>query len=118
MCPTLLQQYRLECPNGGKRTYVYTHLPRMSTMLAVLCNLCDNFGHSNFDAMCSIAHSLSQVEKITIDCHGVVKSLRAYQTFLKTKLAKSSERHSTCKRDVPETLKSSERLSQVRIIFN
>ena len=95
----LVQQYSLECPNGVKRTYVYTHLPRnfrMSTMLAGLCNLCDDFGHSNFDAMCSIAHSVSQVET-TIDCHGVVKSLRAYQTFLKTKLAKSSERHSTCK---------------------
>ena len=47
--------------------------------------------------MCSIAHSVSQVETTTIDCHGIVKSLRAYQTFLKTKFAKSSERHSTCK---------------------
>lgn len=96
----IVQQYRLECPNGVKRTYVYTHLPRnfcMSTMLAGLCNLCDDFGHSNFDAMCSIAHSVSQVEITTVDCHCVVKSLRAYQTFLKTKLAKSSERHSTCK---------------------
>ena len=96
----IVQQYRLECPNGVKRTYVYTHLPRnfrMSTMLAGLCNLCDDFGHSNFDAMCSIAHSVSQVETTTVDCHCVVKSLRAYQTFLKTMLAKSSERHSTCK---------------------
>ena len=97
----VVQQYRLECPNGVKRTYVYTHLPRnfrMSTMLVGLCNHCDDFGHSNFDAMCSIAHSVSQVETTTtVDCHGVVKSLRAYQTFLKTKLAKSSERHSTCK---------------------
>ncbi|XP_044164132.1 uncharacterized protein LOC122948377 [Acropora millepora] len=92
----IVQQYRLECPNGVKRTYVYTHLPRnfcMSTMLAGLCNLCDDFGHSNFDAMCSITHTVSQVETITVDCHCVVKSLRAYQTFL----AKSSERHSTCK---------------------
>ena len=47
--------------------------------------------------MCSIVHSVSQVETTTVDCHCVVKSLRAYQTFLKTKLAKSSERHSTCK---------------------
>lgn len=23
----IVQQYRLECPNGVKRTYVYTHLP-------------------------------------------------------------------------------------------
>jgi len=71
----VVQQYHLECPNGVKRTYVYTHLPRnfrMSTMLAGLCNLCDDFGHSNFDAMCSIAHSVSQVETTTVDCHGVV----------------------------------------------
>ena len=52
-------------------------------MLAGLCNLCDDFGHSNFDAMRFIAHSVSQVETTTVDCHGVVKSLRAYQTFLK-----------------------------------
>ena len=42
----LVSQYLLEFPNGVKRTYIYTHLPvnfRMNTMLAGLCNLCDDF---------------------------------------------------------------------------
>ena len=48
----LVNQYLLEFPNGVKRTYIYTHLPpnfRYNTMLAGLCNLCDEFGHSNYE---------------------------------------------------------------------
>ena len=48
----LVNQYLLEFPNGVKRTYIYTHLPpnfRYNTMLAGLCNLCDEFGHSKYD---------------------------------------------------------------------
>ena len=46
----LVNQYLLEFPNGVKRTYISTYLPpsfRYNTMLAGLCNLCDEFGHSN-----------------------------------------------------------------------
>ena len=41
-----------------KRTHVYTHLPcnfHKSTMLAGLCNLCDDFGHAN---LCALLHTL------------------------------------------------------------
>ena len=98
----IVQQYRLECPNGFKRTYVYTHLPRnfrTNTMLAGLCNLCDDFGHSNFDALCSHAQEVSNLEGSTcsVDHAGIVKILQGYQTFLKRQFSKAAERHSTCK---------------------
>ena len=57
----LINQYLLEFPNGVKRTYIYTHLPtnfRMNTMLAGLCNICNDFGHSNFDELCTFIKEL------------------------------------------------------------
>ena len=48
----IVQQYLLEFPNRVKRTYIYTHLPRnfrMNSMLAGLCNICYNDGHTNFE---------------------------------------------------------------------
>lgn len=41
----VIQQYQLKFPDGLKRTYIYSHLPkkfRMNTMLAGLWNLCDD----------------------------------------------------------------------------
>ena len=58
----LVNQYLLEFPNGVKRTYIYTHLPinfRVNTMLAGLCNLCNDFGHSNFDELCELIIEVS-----------------------------------------------------------
>jgi len=49
-----IQQYCLKYPNGVKRTYIYTHLPqnyRTDSMIAGLCNLCDDYGHTNFVAL-------------------------------------------------------------------
>ena len=57
----LVNQYLLEFPNGVKRTYIYTHLPtsfRMNTMLAGLCNICDDFGYSNFDDLCTFINEI------------------------------------------------------------
>ena len=59
-----VQQYLLENPNGVKRTYIYTHLPQTfcsNTMLAGFCNLCDDFGHSNFDEMCKLVHEIANL---------------------------------------------------------
>ena len=58
----LVNQYLLENQNGVKRTYIYTHLPpnfRYNTMLAGLCNLCNEFGHANYE---KVASFLSDVE--------------------------------------------------------
>ena len=94
----LINQYLLEFPNGVKRTYIYTHLPtnfRMNTMLAGLCNICDDFGHSNFDELCLF------IEEVCSHCPGLngstlIKDVRNYQTFVKTKFSKLAQRHSSC----------------------
>jgi len=52
-----------------KRTYIYTHLPtnfHMNTTLAGLSNICDDFGYSNFNELCTLIegvcfHSLATV---------------------------------------------------------
>ena len=94
----LVNQYPLEFPNGVKRTYIYTHLPvnfRTNTMLAGLCNLCDDFGHSNFDELCEL------ITEVSCKCTGLnalalVKDVRKYQRFLKTTFSKLAEKHSCC----------------------
>ena len=60
----LINQYLLEFPYGVKRTYIYRHLPinfRINTMLAGLCNLCDDFGYSNFDELWAIISGVIQL---------------------------------------------------------
>ena len=93
----LVNQYLLEFPSGVKRTYIYTHLPanfRYNTMLAGLCNLCDEFGHSNFDKLSSLLTDVEAATKVP------VKQLKAkvaeYHRFCKTQLSKQAERHSSC----------------------
>ena len=66
----LVNQYLLEFPNGVKRTYIYTHLPpnfRYNTMLAGLCNLCDEFGHSNYDNFTSFLEGIQKSSAIPVD---------------------------------------------------
>ena len=49
---SLIQQYLMEFPGGVKRTYIYSHIPknfRQNSMLAGLCNLCEDYGYSNFE---------------------------------------------------------------------
>lgn len=98
----IVQQYLLENPNGVKRTFIYTHLPknfRSNTMLEGLCNLCDDFGHTNFDVMCELVHEIANLgggESNSFDPALVVKELRDYLTFLKRNYSKLAERHSTC----------------------
>jgi len=53
----VLQQWQLKFPNGVKRSYIYAHIAkdfRSNSMLAGLCNLCDDFDHSNFDSLLSV----------------------------------------------------------------
>ena len=59
----VIQQYKLKFPDGLKRTYIYSHLPRnfrMNMMLAGLCNLCDDFGHSNLESVQLLLHNLKR----------------------------------------------------------
>ena len=94
----LVSQYLLEFPNGVKQAYIYTHLPvnfRMNTMLAGLCNLCDDFGHSNFDELCELITEVSS--KCTgLNASTLIKDVRKYQRFLKTTFPKLAGKHSRC----------------------
>ena len=94
----LVDQYLLEFPNGVKRTYIYTHLPanfRMDTMLAGLCNLCDDFGHTNFDELCTFIEEVSSMCPC-LNRSALIKDVRTYQKFLKTKFSKLAVKHSPC----------------------
>ena len=85
-----IQQYLLEYPNGVKRTYIYTHLPRnfrMNTMLAGLCNLCDDFGYSNFENLYVLVKETSDASS-GMDLPAMQKKLEAHQQFLRTRFSK------------------------------
>ena len=87
----VIQQYQLKFPNGVKRSYIYAHVPknfRSNSMLAGLCNLCDDFGHSNFDSLLCLLDDLKN-EGVLADSHPqLVKVSREYQKFLKVKFSK------------------------------
>ena len=93
----LVNQYLLEYPNCVKHTYIYTHLPsyfRYNTMLAGLCNLCDEFGYSNFEKFASF---LAEVETATnVSMKEMRTKVLQHQRYMKTQFTKQAERHSTC----------------------
>ena len=89
---SVIQQYQLKYPNGLKRTYIYTHLPkhfRMNSMLAGLCNLCDDFGHSNFESLLMLLEKLKDEGAMVHATHNqLVETTRQYQKFLKVQFPK------------------------------
>ena len=59
----LVNQHLLEFPSGVKRTYIYSHIPpsfSSDSMLAGLCNICDEYGHSNYDKLLSLMSEIEQ----------------------------------------------------------
>ena len=60
----LVNQYLLVFPFGVKQTYLCSHLQpsfRSDSMLARLCNIRDDYGHSNYDMLLSV---MSEIEHI------------------------------------------------------
>jgi len=85
----LVQQYILEFPDGLKRSYIYTHLPenyRSNSMLAGLCNLCEDFGYSNFQSLTDIVKTLSSTT-MQHELGSTIDDIRRLQRYLKTKFA-------------------------------
>ena len=84
----LVNQYLLEFPGGVKRTYIYSHLPpnfRYNTTLAGLCNLCDEYGYSNYENFASI---LDDAGRATTASGSELKGkLVKHQQFMKTKFS-------------------------------
>ena len=64
-------------------------------MLAGLCNLCDDFGHSNFDELCELITEVSS-KCPGLNASALIKAVRNYQTFLKTTYSKFAQKHSPC----------------------
>lgn len=86
----VIQQYQLKFPDGLKRTYIYSHLPknfRMNTMLAGLCNLCDDFGHSNFESLELLLENLKKEDVLATQSQLLCTS-RQYQKFVKVQFPK------------------------------
>lgn len=93
----LVDQYLMEFPGGVKRTYIYSHLPpnfRTNTMLAGLCNLCDDYGHSNYEKMECL---LSDVQQVTaVSMKEAKAKVFKNQQYMKTQFRKQALRHSPC----------------------
>lgn len=93
----LVNQYQLEFPNGVKRTYIYSHVSssfRSDTMLAGLCNICDDYGHSNYDKMLT---TLNDIERNAATSLKEEKAMvTKHQKFLKMQFSKIAGRHSSC----------------------
>ena len=93
----LVDQYLLEFPGGVKRTYIYSHLPanfRTNTMLAGLCNLCDDYGHSNYEKLLCLLNDVEQATAVSMK-ETKAKVLKSQQ-YMKTQFSKHAERHSPC----------------------
>ena len=85
----VIQQYLLEFPGGVKHSFIYGYVPknfRTNTMLAGLCNLCEDYGYSNFSSLKDL------VDEVRADCHhedlsGIVKNIDVLHRYLKTKFS-------------------------------
>lgn len=86
----IVQQYLLEFPDGVKRTYIYTHLPknfRSNSLLAGLCNLCEDFGYANFSALTDLVEQL-YADTQQPGLQEMVHNIQGLQRYLKTRFSK------------------------------
>ena len=85
----LVRQYQLEFPNGVKRSYIYAHIPKnfgSNTMLAGLCNICEDYGFSNFAKLRELVQSIA-TDCPCEDLSSIIKMISALQRYLKTKFS-------------------------------
>ena len=86
----LIQQYLLEFPDGVKRTFIYSHVPlnyRSNSLLAGLCNLCEDYGYSNFDSLKAMVEEMRSNTMVQ-GLDDVQHKIRDLQRYIKTKFAK------------------------------
>ena len=80
-----------------KRTYIYSHLPpsfRSDSMLAGLCNICDEYGHSNYDKLLSLLSEIEQ--KVGASWKEEKTKALKHQRCFKTQFSKVAKKHSPC----------------------
>lgn len=63
-------------------------------MLAGLCNLCDEFGHSNFEKFMTLLGSVERATMVSVK--DLREKLLQHQRFMKTQFAHQVQRHSPC----------------------
>lgn len=85
----VIQQYLLEFPGGVKCSYIYGHIPknfRTNTLLAGLCNLCEDYGYSNF---ANLKHLVEQVraDYQNQELSDIGKQIDVLQHYMKTKFS-------------------------------
>jgi len=86
----LITQYLLEFPGGVKRSYIYAHIPknfRRNTMLAGLCNLCEDFDFSNFASLREMVQK-SGADSPDENLGSITKAITLLQQYLKTKFSR------------------------------
>ena len=79
----IVQLYTIEHPSGVKRSYIYSHLLenfRMNCMLAGVCNICDDSGHSNFENL-----QISQISQANVNTAHLVSQLRSILGYFKSR---------------------------------
>lgn len=86
----VIQQYMLEFPRGVKRSYIYAHIPknfRSNTMLAGLCNLCEDYGYANFSSLKELIQQVA-ADSPQYELSGTEKNITTLQRYLKTKFSR------------------------------
>ena len=83
----VINQCQLMFLDGMERSYIYAHIPKnyqSNTMLAGLCNLCEDYGFSNFASLRKLVQQI-QAECRQQDLGGVMNSITLLQHYLKMK---------------------------------
>ena len=85
----LITQYLLEFPGGVNRSYIYAHIPknfRSNTMLAGLCNLCEDFGFSSFASLRDMVQKFG-ADSPHENLGSIAKAITVLQRYLKIKFS-------------------------------
>ena len=101
----LVNQHLLEFPDGVKQTYIYSHFPpsfRSDTMLAGLCNICDEYGHCNYDKLLSFLSDIEQKSAVSLK-EEKEKALK-HQQFLRGEFTQQTRRNGSDTRNIRKRL--------------
>ena len=82
-------------PFGVKRTYIYSHLQpsfRSDSMFARLCNICDNYGHSNYDKLLSVMSEIEHMVGVSLKKEKT--TVLKHQQFFRNQFSKVTEKNS------------------------
>ena len=91
----VVNQYLIVFPFGVKRTYIYSHLQpsfRSDSMFARLCNICDDYGHSNYDKLLSVMSDIEHIEGVSLKEEKT--TVLKHQQVFRNQFSKVTEKYS------------------------